>query len=72
MIRNGLVEIPGSVSVKVRMRDEEMLLIATLAQQWRLRLVPSQPVALQPLVTLRPKYRMRMVVEQRKPFVSGH
>src|SRR5262249_47179735 len=44
---------------------EGVLLIATLAQRWRLRLVPGHPVALQPLVTLRPKYGMRMVAEQR-------
>ncbi len=46
---------------------EGVLLIATLAQRWRLRLVPGHPVAVQPLVTLRPKHGMRMLVEQRKP-----
>jgi cytochrome P450 len=50
---------------------EGVLLIATLAQRWRLRLVPGHPVALQPLVTLRPKYGMRMVAERRSAFVKG-
>jgi cytochrome P450 len=44
---------------------EGVLVLATLAQQWRLRLVPGHPVALQPLVTLRPKHGMRMVIEPR-------
>ena len=50
---------------------EGVLLIATFAQRWRLRLVPGHPVALQPLVTLRPKYGMRMVAERRSAFVKG-
>jgi cytochrome P450 len=45
---------------------EGVLLIATLAQRWRLRLVPGHPVVPQPLVTLRAKHGMRMVVEQRR------
>lgn len=44
---------------------EGVLLIATLAQRWRLRLVPGHPVVPQPLVTLRAKHGMRMTVEQR-------
>jgi cytochrome P450 len=44
---------------------EGVLLLATLAQRWRLRLVPNQPVVPQPLITLRPKYGMRMQVEPR-------
>ena len=43
---------------------EGVLLIATLAQRWRLRLVPGHPVVPQPFVTLRAKHGMRMVVEQ--------
>jgi cytochrome P450 len=49
---------------------EGVLVIAAIAQRWKFRLVPGHPVAMQPLVTLRPKHGMRMVVEQRK--VSGH
>lgn len=45
---------------------EGVLLIATIAQRWQLRLVPGHPIAMQPLVTLRPKHGMRMVVERRK------
>ncbi len=44
---------------------EAILIIATLAQQWRLRLVPGHPVEMQPVVTLRPKHGMRMTVERR-------
>jgi cytochrome P450 len=44
---------------------EGILLIAALAQQWRMRLVPDQVVDLQPLITLRPKYGMRMTLERR-------
>ena len=44
---------------------ELILLVATIAQQWRLRLVPGHPVVPQPLVTLRTKHGMRMTVEKR-------
>jgi cytochrome P450 len=45
---------------------EGILLLATLAQNWRMRLVPGHPVALQPVITLRPKHGMRMIVEKRR------
>jgi cytochrome P450 len=45
---------------------ELVLVVATIAQQWRLRLVPDHPVEPQPLVTLRTKHGMRMVVTSRK------
>lgn len=45
---------------------EGVLLIAALAQQWRMRLVPNHPVALQPVITLRPKHGMRMTVSSRQ------
>jgi cytochrome P450 len=44
---------------------EGMLLLATLAQKWKLSLVPNHSVAPEPLITLRPKYGMRMQVEAR-------
>ena len=44
---------------------EGVLLIATLARHWRLRLVPNHPVKLHPRITLRPKYGMRMILERR-------
>jgi cytochrome P450 len=43
---------------------EGVLLIATLAQKWKLRLAPGQKVALKPLMTLRPKYGMKMKIEK--------
>jgi cytochrome P450 len=45
---------------------EGVTLLATIAQRWRLRLVPDHPVAMQPIITLRPKYGMRMTVEARE------
>jgi cytochrome P450 len=44
---------------------EGVLVLAALAQQWRLRLVPDHPVALRPAITLRPKHGMRMIVTRR-------
>jgi cytochrome P450 len=44
---------------------EATLLLATIAQAWRLRLVPGHPVALKTTVTLRPKHGVRMVLEKR-------
>jgi len=45
---------------------EGILALATLAQQWRMRLAPGHLVALKPLLTLRPKYGMRMILERRQ------
>lgn len=45
---------------------EGILLIATLAQQWQMRLVANHPVALKPVITLRPKYGMRMMLTRRQ------
>ena len=44
---------------------EGVLLLATLAQRWRMRLVAGHPVELQPLHMLRPKYGVRMTLERR-------
>jgi cytochrome P450 len=44
---------------------ELVLVVATIAQQWRLTLVPGHPVEPQPLVTLRTKHGMRMDVKRR-------
>jgi cytochrome P450 len=46
---------------------EGVLLLATLAQRWKLKLVPGHPVEPEPLITLRPKYGMKMQVEARVP-----
>jgi cytochrome P450 len=44
---------------------EGVLLLATLGQKWRFRLVPGHQVEPEPLITLRPKYGMKMYVERR-------
>jgi cytochrome P450 len=44
---------------------EGVLILATLGQRWWFRLVPSHRVKPQPLITLRPKYGMKMIVESR-------
>ena len=44
---------------------ELILLVATMTQQCRLRLVPGHPVVPQPLITLRAKHGVRMTVEKR-------
>ncbi len=44
---------------------EGIVLLATIAQRWRLLLVPDHPIELQPLVTLRPKHGMMMRCEAR-------
>ena len=45
---------------------EGVLLIATLAQHWRMHPGPKQRIALQPVITLRPKYGVQMRLEKRK------
>ena len=44
---------------------EGVLILATVAQKWKLRLDPGQKVEPQPIITLRTKYGMRMAVEAR-------
>lgn len=44
---------------------EGILLIASIAQKWRLRLLPNHPVVPQAGITLRPKYGMPMILERR-------
>jgi len=44
---------------------ELALVTASIAQRWRLRLVPGHPVVPQPVVTLRMKHGLRMTVERR-------
>lgn len=46
---------------------ELVLVLSTLAQHWRLRLEPGHPVVPQPVVTLRLKHGLRMLVERRVP-----
>jgi len=46
-------------------RMEAALLIAAIAQNWRLRLEPGFRAELRALVTLRPKFGLRMTLERR-------
>ena len=45
---------------------EGVLVLATIAQSWRLKLVPGHPVELLQLINLRPKHGMMMELERRK------
>lgn len=44
---------------------EAVLIIATVAQRYRLHLKPGHPVVPQGLITLRPRYGLRMILEGR-------
>jgi enediyne biosynthesis protein E7 len=44
---------------------EAMVILATNAQRYRLRMKPGFPVEPQGLITLRPHYGLRMSLEQR-------
>jgi len=46
---------------------EGVLLLATLGQKWKLKLVAGHRVEPEPLITLRPKYGMRIQVGARRP-----
>ena len=45
---------------------EAIMVLATLAQTWSPRCLAGQPVSLQPVITLRPKHGMRMVLACRR------
>jgi cytochrome P450 len=44
---------------------EGILLLATIARRWKLELMPEQKIGVQPMITLRPKFGMRMRVTSR-------
>jgi cytochrome P450 len=44
---------------------EAILVLATLAQRWRLKVVEDHPIALQPKITLRPKFGIQVISESR-------
>ncbi|HST50505.1 MAG TPA: cytochrome P450 [Pyrinomonadaceae bacterium] len=46
---------------------EAVLMLATLARRWRLRLAPGQTIERQPRITLRPKSSVLMKLERREP-----
>ena len=50
---------------------EGVLLLATVAQKWRFKLVPGHPVETAALITLRAKHGMKMVAEKRSPVESS-
>lgn len=43
---------------------EAILVLATLGRRWRFRLAPGQRVAVQPRLTLRPRFGMKMIAER--------
>ena len=49
---------------------EGVLIIATVVQEWSMRLVPSQRIKLDPAITLRSKYGMKMKLSQRRKYTS--
>jgi cytochrome P450 len=49
---------------------EGILLISTLAQRFSFRLAPSARIELQPLVTLRPRYGLPVILQQRREKLS--
>lgn len=44
---------------------EAQLVLATVARRFRLRLQPGHPVELEPLITLRPRHGMKMLLEEK-------
>ncbi len=46
---------------------EGVLLLATLGQRWKFKLASGHPVEPEPLITLRPKFGMKMILESRTP-----
>lgn len=54
---------------------EGILLIASIARNWRFILDPNQQIDVRPMITLRPRYGMRMTIERRDqadaPISSG-
>ena len=45
---------------------EAMLILAMIAQRYRLHLKPGHPIEPQGLITLRPRYELRMTLERRQ------
>jgi cytochrome P450 len=44
---------------------EAQIILAAIAQRYSLRMVPGHPVIPQALVSLRPKYGLRMTIQRR-------
>lgn len=50
---------------------EAVLVVAAIAQHYRLRLVPGHPVEAQDTLTLRPRHGLKMVVEARRTSIGA-
>ena len=50
---------------------EGVLILATLAQEWQMRVAPGHRVRTRPLITLRPAGGMPMVLRRRAPGRAG-
>ncbi len=46
---------------------ESVLLLATIARQWSLEPVVDHPIRLSPVLTLRPRYGIKVVLHRREP-----
>ncbi len=46
---------------------EGILVLAALAQHWHFRHIENHRIDLEPLISLKPRYGIRMIVEKRKP-----
>ena len=44
---------------------EGVLLLGTIARHWKFRLVPEQKVGMRPVITLRPKFGMKVQIHRR-------
>ena len=49
---------------------EAQLILATIMQQYQLRLAPEQKVGIMPQITLKPKYGMKMIIHKRDTLTS--
>jgi cytochrome P450 len=45
---------------------EGIMLIAAIASKWKMRLVPGQSIVAKPLITIRPKHGMKMIMDRRE------
>jgi cytochrome P450 len=52
-----------TLSIRDFAMAEAQLVLATIASRYCLELVPGHPVELEPLITLRPKYGLQMVIQ---------
>ncbi len=44
---------------------ESFMTLSVIASRWKLRLVPGHRIGMEPLISLKPKYGMRMILEKR-------